>query len=909
MDIDPTPFTPEHTHDLLDDPEVVAVASETMARSVTTPTDLPAVLGHLSGTLPGILFWHHRLDGGDPVPQLRLDNPKLDPKTKKPVGKYRFAGGTGSVVSVHPRMRDRFLDDTECTKTMVIVEGTKQYLVAVAYAPDDHIVVGIQGCTNWSSDGVALPEISELVRGRNVVVVFDADYRTNRDVWDQAKRLLDYSATVGAKSTLLASIPAGKKAGLDDFLRSVPADQRHQVLSNLIASASKMSGRPPAKIRSQHGSTETRFDYVSTVLGEVCVAEWERRNTDGSVDTEQSLTTELAGMSSSGSMTGRRNVRRVSTLMFAAPHIITIIKEQDDLVHKAESTISYELDIQVGREDTCTHHRVVVLDRHLHKIRGWLERAGCATVPLGQEACTPSGQQRIAEAIRRQVNEDTPTVWKVPHTGWVTHNGAAYWVDSTGGHGPSGKVSTVSAKLTGSVDAIEIPDAASFSEEDVRASFLSIINATNLFIDPTPWVIGICGSFLSLCGGHPQCAIYFIGGEGSGKTFITGGLASLISPLYGPETPMTNAEGTWPYFRDQAAQVHNCPIYIDDTRVKRGRALKDHQDNWIDLLIRVSYAGGSAMGGRKQQINGTNEWATSPRRDVRPFVVLNGENQPSNAQASTLERLLIVDVTKDTSFKRTKESLKNDPTTLQHWGSNQLKELAESGAFQPAVAWSLSNVAASITNDFNGDIVEYRKFLEDAGEQSVNMMADALAIKDGKISPRVMHVARTFLTGLALFRSFAYRSGAISMEENRKLDDAWCEYIATAIKAHVTTNITPSKTRDHYLEELKQAVGSGRFSINRSTMPNKIQLGVTTKIEMPDGSKQDCVALIPSVASLIMGVDVSQIRHAFKPMLVSGSDSPSTRKVKVNGTSIRCMVLAPEHWDPAPYIGDSEDEL
>ena len=58
-----------------DDPAIAAIAIESGCVSVDSPEQLPRSLRHHAPSLPGMLFQHHPLGGGDPVPQYRPDSP------------------------------------------------------------------------------------------------------------------------------------------------------------------------------------------------------------------------------------------------------------------------------------------------------------------------------------------------------------------------------------------------------------------------------------------------------------------------------------------------------------------------------------------------------------------------------------------------------------------------------------------------------------------------------------------------------------------------------------------------------------------------------------------------------------------------------------------------------------------
>lgn len=225
-------FLPQHI-DLLAAGAIPAEVAEAAGDySVTGRDQLPECLrSKWSGT--GIVFLHHPLEG-DPVPQYRPDQPADDGP------KYVFPTGP-TPLNVVPAHRDRLSSAT----TVLMVEGTKQTLAAVAAAPDGVAVVGVAGCWGWSRDGVAVPEVGVLAAGRDVVVAFDADISANPDVHSAGARLAEHLELVGARSVRFVRLPAGSKVGLDDFLAG--EHDRPGVLGRLIERAGPLPKAPRAK--------------------------------------------------------------------------------------------------------------------------------------------------------------------------------------------------------------------------------------------------------------------------------------------------------------------------------------------------------------------------------------------------------------------------------------------------------------------------------------------------------------------------------------------------------------------------------------------------------------------------------------------------------------------------------------
>src|SRR3954454_16391890 len=140
--------------------------------------------------LPAIVFpW--RSFCGEILYQLRPEAP-ISRSDGSPA-KYVFPKGAEMVLNVHPLM-EPLVRNTDIP--LVICEGTKQTLAAVSalLGAGDRAVVGMPGCYGWSQHRKQIPDLRELatvLRGRKVSLIFDADWKTNRGVWQAAKGLTE----------------------------------------------------------------------------------------------------------------------------------------------------------------------------------------------------------------------------------------------------------------------------------------------------------------------------------------------------------------------------------------------------------------------------------------------------------------------------------------------------------------------------------------------------------------------------------------------------------------------------------------------------------------------------------------------------------------------------------------------
>jgi hypothetical protein len=889
-----------------DDPTVIATAVENGCVSITKAEQLPESLRWDKDELPGLLFWHHPLGGGDPIPQFRPDKP-ADPDVKYRFPKKADGDASGTAISIVPSMQTRLDEDEAKSCRVLITEGTKQHLFAAAYAPDDVIVVGIQGCWGWSiGDAIASPALDGLCKGRNVVVALDADISTNQKVYDAAEALNLQLTTNQAKSVKFMKVPGSKTVGLDDYLSRRPQDNRLEPLATMISSATTFAKvkKPPRTRASALDTTGETFDFISVELGEVVEALYESIDDSGSVVKEHRFLT-VAGK------IGDRNVRRVSTLLRAAPTIVAAVEEKDDLTPGAEPTLSYDINLQIGPANACSNHLIRdVADKDLASVRQWIARAGTAGsfAALGRGGQGTNGQARIAEAMRDLANSsDTETRTTLLRTGWYQDGDTAYWVDSGGAHGPEGKITSIKAKLEGSVSSLDIPGyLENYTFDDVVASVKTMLEVCDYLYDPTPWIAGIVGTLWAVAGGSPDAVLYFVGGAGSGKSSVTGALASMLGSRWGTGAdPMASIEGTAAYLADTTRQIHNCALILDDARDRSSSRSQENQDEALDGVIRVGYGGGGAARGKKvQAANG--QYRQSAASFNRPFVVIAGETLPDSAPQSTIERCLVVEIKADTSLKAPKD------TPDGRSGLDYLVAVSRSGALRPMLSYFLHAMAVTSTEDIRDENVPDVTSIDDVRLRIEGVRASlaekALAKhwpKGVQASQRLRHVTATFLAGTSLFAEFIREFKIMEEADIVAFEDEWHSRIIAAAAAHSTMNLSAKSEAENIIAQVKAKVLGGRFCLGIPT-GGMVCVGqeVTVKV---DGNPVRAVALIPATVGEIIGNKHNLARRLAGVLIPDKNGSP-TRVAGVNGSVMRCLVVRGDAWyldDEAPTDVDS----
>lgn len=215
-----TQISTAHADELAASAVPLAIAIDAGVHTASTRDDLPEwarwiVDRHGDGTLPALVYPMFEPDG------------VATGQVKPAAGSVRSAEGrvlkyVSPGKSEHPPKLP-VLREVPNPRIVLIVEGVKQALAALAWAPYDWSVYRIAGIWSWS---VGDPEAGSssptpylaAMQGAQVVIVPDADASTNVSVFDGATALREACRNYGAKSVAFARLPAGGKDGLDDVL-------------------------------------------------------------------------------------------------------------------------------------------------------------------------------------------------------------------------------------------------------------------------------------------------------------------------------------------------------------------------------------------------------------------------------------------------------------------------------------------------------------------------------------------------------------------------------------------------------------------------------------------------------------------------------------------------------------------
>jgi putative DNA primase/helicase len=187
--------------------------------------------GFLGEAERGMIFTWKDLDRD--VPQYRPDTALTTPDGK--THKYLAPKESGTFLN---HLRNPLSSDDP----VLFVEGSKQGVSAAVWAPDGWGVVAVPGCNNWVGTDLTWAD------GRKVIILFDADFTTNRGVYDAATGLKEALEVEGADQIVFAKLAGAKdKEGLDDVLGRRPKDRRTSYIQRIADLAIDKLGRAPSR--------------------------------------------------------------------------------------------------------------------------------------------------------------------------------------------------------------------------------------------------------------------------------------------------------------------------------------------------------------------------------------------------------------------------------------------------------------------------------------------------------------------------------------------------------------------------------------------------------------------------------------------------------------------------------------
>lgn len=833
----------------------------------------------------GLVFPLRRIDGSITY-QMRVDDHLVDPD--KGVRKYAQAGGVGAIINVPAIMAERVGKTTK----VLVVEGTKQTIAASLYAPEDFLVFGIQGARNWSSEGIPLSVLCELVpQGSEVWLGFDADWQTNPDVWAAAKYLKGHLETgAGAAKVRLIELTSGLKTGLDDFLGSNPdPTSRPAMLKRLLDAAGTGLGRKPA---AKKQSAAVKVDESLQV------------------DVEAGRIMKLAKVNNGFD----EPTTRQEVALYAAAEIVASEAHVDEETGEAaDQMLTLQVYVPIAGQDKPSKFLVKVKSSKLADVGSWLDR-----LPRGIGVSIPRSTKPdddVANAIRAY-STSIESVTVVGHTGWTFDvDGDVWrWCDGAGAIGPNDKVAFLRGEPASSdFRAIKLPDPAATPAQQRKAfdAIRSMIWARDFFNDDKKfnWDVAVAAWGLAFLGITPLAALCYFGPPASGKSTVAQTIASSLNATWAPNGAAMSTFNARPAGMDLLPDgLRNCFLHVDDLKPEAdGRKMADALAAF-DALLRRAHGSGGAVRGTVDK--NADRLGVRKVDGASPMMIITGEEIPTGEgfAESGLDRALFISVLPKTQLR--------DEKSL-----NALTRLASSGELTHATTAYIAWLAGQINEVSTGvDGVEvpaerrldtWRAYL-DTQRQAINSNDDdddlsikALLPEDLQVSNRAKMLVASLCLGYQHVLEWANDAGAVSDEQSEELWNHFVAGIINAIKVHTREvmggNATPT---EQALNALRNAVASREVTLDPDEMTNKPLIG-----EIRAANHQQRIAEVEGTAYIINHSAAAKalrwpggprsLQRALAGAAVPNGAHQTTRTLTLNGARVQCMVISDEVWGKA----------
>ena len=197
--------------------------------TITDPAKLAALgIAQAARSVPGLLVPYLNKDGAPCAYQYRPDVPRVDDKGK--ACKYESPHKQRNRLDIPPGVAEHLGDPSV---ELWFTEGAKKADCAVLRGIATVALLGVNSWryTNPQGGKVALSEFQEIAfNGRKVVIAFDNDMATNKNVNAAAKALSNFLGGKGAEVWYL-DLPTGDdKVGLDDYLMTHSVEELRQLV-------------------------------------------------------------------------------------------------------------------------------------------------------------------------------------------------------------------------------------------------------------------------------------------------------------------------------------------------------------------------------------------------------------------------------------------------------------------------------------------------------------------------------------------------------------------------------------------------------------------------------------------------------------------------------------------------------
>ncbi len=267
-------LAPEHAKELFGSSVPASVAAEQRVHTAHTRGELPAWaqwIAEFDSALPALVYPMVHPDGSE-TGQVKPAPGTVTSSEGRPL-KYVSPGHDDGPPKL-PVLRT-----VKSPEVVLIVEGVKQALAALSWAPETWSIYRIAGIWSWrvAGDGEDVPGTPTphltAVQGQNVVIVPDADAKSNVRVFDGAVALGEACRGYGAASVKFARLPGAGKDGLDDLLvRLADDDARRELLKSWVTTAKSrpadLNQRQRERLRAKVAAKDAQKAAKAAVSGD-----------------------------------------------------------------------------------------------------------------------------------------------------------------------------------------------------------------------------------------------------------------------------------------------------------------------------------------------------------------------------------------------------------------------------------------------------------------------------------------------------------------------------------------------------------------------------------------------------------------------------------------------------------------
>ncbi|GAB4100549.1 hypothetical protein [Sinomonas halotolerans] len=604
----------------------------------------------------GMLFSHRLLDG-TVWHQYRPAHPKPHPETGE-LQKYIFQPGC----QTGPFVQERRAHLAQQATRVMIVEGTVQNIAANEATPEGILVVGLAGCYGSVQNGVPdLAAFQDLIApDAEVYICLDADMRTNPSVWDAANLLAGNLRMIPGAQVRFCRIPAGAKAGLDDWLARSRPEHRGDMIEGLLKEATAKPGARPKKRReaAEHSALDPVIDREACqiVMPEV-------RNAAG----------ELIA------------ARRV--LLDAAIEIHRSRAIGNELDPEAAVQLEYDFLVHLRLGGARRTYEVNNIRPRDFRVRHILDSIDDGT------GVNIHAYDRDEEDILRAIRTGSEQLIQVvqAHSGWylsAADGDAVRYLDARGSTwakaDPDGSVRSGRdegehlarvSEVTGERQAfLDIRD---LTDEQLAEACRAVTGVTAQATDSRAYTIAMATAAASVTGATPFGLPGVYGAYGAGKSWVM----TLAMACFGPDMAHGDFEGTTGAIRAAGMGVHNALCAYDDVRDRgeEGKAAVEQTSGVIGLARRsIAQRPGSYSRRRLNKDDYTKVDRSDPSM---PWFIITAETPalPGSRASSSLDRMILAEYPAealgDEAFQLSAEA-KTDGR-YHRWGSLLVTRLAE----------------------------------------------------------------------------------------------------------------------------------------------------------------------------------------------------------------------------------------